>query len=556
MTTRTSSRRVAAGAATGAILLSLAYGGAAAVADEIAPAVDAAPAATESPAQPAEAPAAEAPAAPAVEQAPDAAPAAASPAETLAEPSEPEQPTEPDEPTDPQEPTDPEEPTEPEDPDVIAPALVVAMPAPAPRGWYTEPVSIELVAGDAESGVASIMWQVDGGPAQTIPGDIGIATIGFGGDHEFAAWAVDVAGNSSEVATRTVMIDMAAPYVQSFSQPQDAVFQLGADVTLEFECSDDLSGVDMCITGELPNGKLDTSTVGDHTVDVIAVDVAGNQTVIPYRYSVTDADTSAPAITATASGTHVNDQWFTGTDAKVTLEVADATEEGVSIHYTIPGMPEVSVDGTSTEFLVPSDGAFDIAYYAEDAAGNRSETQTITVRRDTVVPTIAYAAHYTDGTPVENGAVVPQNAEIEFGHECVDSISGVADCTSEVQNGEFLDTKDLGGHSVLLMSTDAAGNEVSVIFDYTVEEPSEPTDPGNGGEEPTDPVGDGGAPAQPGTGQPAPAVVTPARNTADDDRLASTGVSQVAGIAGLVAALLAGGFGLTALGVARRRRAS
>ncbi|PJJ72920.1 hypothetical protein CLV46_2499 [Diaminobutyricimonas aerilata] len=549
MNTRISSRRVAAGAATGAILLSLVYGGAA-VADEIGPAAEQAPVSTDAPAAAVAQPAAtdapvEAPTQPTAE--PTTGPtkqAPVEPARPAADPASAATPA----------PAEPEvatsQPIALADPDTTAPSIIVEVPPASPRGWYTGAVKITLAAGDPGNNLRGIVYSIDGGPEHWIVGPGGAATIETGGEHVFSAYAVDWADNRSAVATSAVNIDLAAPYVATFSQPQDSVYPLDFEVSLGYLCADDLSGVDSCYDEDRLEGMLDTSTVGEHTVDVMARDVAGNETVIPFRYSVVDDDITAPAITAVASGPHTNDEWFTG-ETRVEFQVHDTTEEGVSITYQVPGRWPTTVRDTRAATLIDTDGVFDITYYAEDAAGNRSEQQTITVRRDTVVPVIAHAAHDASGAPVGNGAVVAQNAEIEFGYECTDTTSGVAECSSEVQSGELLDTRDLGGHSVLLTSTDAAGNEVSVIFDYTVEEVVDPVDPGNGGEEPTDPIG--GAPDQPGTAQPTPAVVTPARSTtSDDDRLASTGVEQVTPLGVLTAGMLAVGSALIAIGLRRR----
>ncbi|WP_314650328.1 hypothetical protein [uncultured Microbacterium sp.] len=437
-------------------------------------------------------------------------------------------------------------------PDTGAPSLIVELPQPSPRGWYTAEVPITLAAADMEGPVTAIHWSVDGGPATVVSGASATATIATGGEHVFSAFAVDAAGNRSGTLTRDVNVDLAAPWVATFSQPQDAQFDLGEQVDLGYICDDDLSGVDSCTDEDRVDGRLDTATAGPKEVRVRAADVAGNEQTISYRYTVVD-EATPPTVSASVSGAQGSNGWFAG-DATVTLTVAEA-EGGTILHYQVPGGEPVSVAGTAASFDVTSDGVFDIVYSAEDAEGNRSAEQTITVRRDSVAPVIdisaGAAAPIFAADEVPNGAVVAQGAEFALDYTCSDELSGVETCEGDIPTGTLLPTDDLGYHEILVTSSDAAGNESSAIFEYTVEVVGEPTDP----ETPAEP----GTPAQPGGpaapsgsgGAPSGAAAAPRPAAATvDGWLASTG--GAAPWALTIAAATLVGAGALAL-VARRR---
>ena len=68
-------------------------------------------------------------------------------------------------------------------PDTTAPSLIIELPQPSPRGWYTDAVPVSLVATDVE-------WSWGTGPEVTGPGEALLlamlgrkqAVAGLGGD--------------------------------------------------------------------------------------------------------------------------------------------------------------------------------------------------------------------------------------------------------------------------------------------------------------------------------------------------------------------------------------
>lgn len=475
---RISSRRLAAGAATGAILLSLAYGGAA-VADDLADPIAA------------------------------------------------------------------------DAPDTTPPVLNLDLPNAPSSGWHTTPVMITLSGGDAEGPLAGITYRLDGGEPVTNTSPTVEFTVETDGRHTLTAWATDAAGNVSEPQTRSFAIDTELPDIGNYPLGSNLLYRLGEHVPFTYDCWDWGSGIESCSDTSGTPGVLDTTAEGDFEFELIAEDIAGNRRVMHFSYTVID-DSAAPVVRAEPVGTRGNDDWLTDADAAVRIWMTDENPGLVS--YSFDHHTWTSATG---EIAVPlrTDGTHVIEYRGTDRLGNSSDIETITVRRDATAPLIAFAATDAAGAVVENGAVVEPGAEITFGHECTDATSGIADCTSEVPAGSLLDTQELGSHSVLMTATDAAGLESTAIFEYTVEAPGEPTDPGTGGEQPG--PGTGGeqpGPAQPAPAQPAPAQHTPSRPaaTTSDDRLASTGVGQITPLGVLTASMLAAGSALIAIGLRRR----
>jgi hypothetical protein len=77
-----------------------------------------------------------------------------------------------------------------------------------------------------------------------------------------------------------------------------AVYALGANVSVDYACTDELSGIASC-TGTLPSGgSIDTSHTGTYAFQVIAGDRAGHTTSKAVTYTITDR--TAPAITIAA----------------------------------------------------------------------------------------------------------------------------------------------------------------------------------------------------------------------------------------------------------------
>jgi predicted CXXCH cytochrome family protein len=139
-------------------------------------------------------------------------------------------------------------------------------------GAYTGTVSLE--ATDTESGVAETLFSLDGGILTT-----GTVVVASGdGTHTVQFWSVD---NASNVETPTIaefLVDTTAPMTTS-----DALEAYVDSATVTLTSQDNTGGAGLAETfyrldaGEVATGTVvTTSTVGTHTVDFWAVDLAGN----------------------------------------------------------------------------------------------------------------------------------------------------------------------------------------------------------------------------------------------------------------------------------------
>ncbi len=159
-------------------------------------------------------------------------------------------------------------------------------------GWYRSNVAVALAATDEDggSGVASISYAVDGGPAQMVDAAAANVTVTGNGTHNVTYTATDATGNTSPSGTATFKIDATAPVI-SITPVDGTSYAKGANVPTGLACSDPHSGVATC-TGP---ATLDTSTSGSRTVTFNATDLAGNSIQRTLAYTVLAPPPPPPA---------------------------------------------------------------------------------------------------------------------------------------------------------------------------------------------------------------------------------------------------------------------
>jgi CSLREA domain-containing protein len=176
--------------------------------------------------------------------------------------------------------------------DGIAP-LVTSVASPAPvNGWNTGPVTVQVSASDAQTGVKEIHTTVGSDPMVVTPGSSASVLVSAQGTTTVNYAAVDNAGNQASGST-VVKIDTGLPSINITSPP--TAITVGASATAGFTCSDAVSGVASCtarVTGPGVNqavangGALPTGTGGQYTLTVTATDVAGNTTTATRSYGI------------------------------------------------------------------------------------------------------------------------------------------------------------------------------------------------------------------------------------------------------------------------------
>lgn len=362
----------------------------------------------------------------------------------------------------------------PADPTALAAAPTVTITAPAApaSGWFTGPVDLTIDAADPDDAVASVTYRIDGGPAVETPGDTAVVQLFIEGRRTFTAWATDAAGNVSATQTRQVLIDTTGPVVDSFSSPQDRFVQRGGIRThFTYGAHDDLSGLaGRCrVDGLTPDGDLDNSVLGEHSLEIECVDKAGNRSVTEYRWTVVD-DTTPPRLSADIVGrTLGSPDWSVDENTSVVLRLDDELTEQSQLLFRVGTADWQLVSGPQTIVPITEDGVFDVIYDGYDGVGNSGGMHTLTVRRDTVAPEVALAASDEAGAPLASGASVPQGSRVVLDYDCTDATSGVASCDAGVVSGGMLDTNTPGSHEVTVTATDVAGHRTRTVFAYSVD---------------------------------------------------------------------------------------
>ncbi len=147
----------------------------------------------------------------------------------------------------------------------------------------TGPVDVALYPGGNVAGAPSFTAQLT--PAAGAPFSVQVANALPDGVYTAVASQSDDTGNTGVVVS-TFTVDTVAPKV-TITAPADGVSYTQGDVVKSsYSCSDPGSGVARCV-GAVANGSaLDTSTVGDRTFTVNAIDRAGNATSTTVRYAV------------------------------------------------------------------------------------------------------------------------------------------------------------------------------------------------------------------------------------------------------------------------------
>ncbi|OGU14682.1 MAG: hypothetical protein A2076_08215 [Geobacteraceae bacterium GWC2_53_11] len=184
-------------------------------------------------------------------------------------------------------------------------------------------------------------------------------------------------------------------------------------------------------------------------LSVLSDDQANPAVII--SLAATAADTIAPAVTASLSGTKGNNDWFV-TNALVSIVAADSGSGVKEIRYALDNGAEQVVTGSTVAFTVSGDGSHTVAYRVIDNANNE---------------VIGSSALKIDGTaPAITGAALSQpnangwyNNNVTIHFSATDAVSGVAGLTADTAV-----TAEGIGQTVTGTAVDMAGNSAS----YTV----------------------------------------------------------------------------------------
>jgi hypothetical protein len=275
----------------------------------------------------------------------------------------------------------------------------------------------------------------------------------------------DKAGNVSAPATVTgINIDRTAPVVagspSSRTAPVNGWYRDA--VTVDFTCTDALSGVALCPTSKVLSGNgANQSVTSDPAADK-AGNVSAGKTIGDINIDGTAPTTSADNQCTKSNG------WCTGATANVVLTAADqAGLSGVKeLRYSVNGGAQQAAAGARTTVVVPLDGSGEakVTYFAVDSAGNVEEANTVALQYDNIAPTVTHTV-----TPQSN-AEGWSNRDVVVHFDAKDNDAGSGIAPGSVTPDVTVDTETAG--TVITGSAhDVAGNlgtdKVTVKLDKT-----------------------------------------------------------------------------------------
>ncbi len=283
--------------------------------------------------------------------------------------------------------------------------------------------------------------------------------------------ATDGAGNEVTVST-TFEVDTIAPTVY-ITVPEDGSSLITSTVLVRWEQSDIGSGLDVVVVridaGEWLTAETNSSTFssvseGEHTVDVMATDLAGNSDMDSVTFSV---DGSAPVIDITSPA----DGELLSVDSVVAeWEVTDGGSGVSSVEYKLDASAWVPTTETGSATLSDlSEGAHTFSVRAEDEVGNTA-TSSVTFSVDTLVPTVDITSP-ADGAVMSSGDVLVEY-DVSGTGSAVESVEISLDGGAWEETGmssTLLQSLAEGDHDVSVRATDEAGHQATDSVSFSVD---------------------------------------------------------------------------------------
>ncbi|MEM0449892.1 MAG: Ig-like domain-containing protein, partial [Methanomassiliicoccales archaeon] len=196
--------------------------------------------------------------------------------------------------------------------DITGPTVIILSPSDGDM-LNQSTVQIIWIGSDAHSGVAYYEYDLDSSGWTYYSGQDGTHSKTFNlmeGYHTFKVRAFDLAGNPSNTAIISFLVDLTAPELSVLMPNQDEMFALD-EVTIAWNATDNLSGIahyevsidggSWILVGLDTNYTFTGLADGNHTAYVKAVDKAGNYNVTSVSF-VTDITPPDVVILTPAEG--------------------------------------------------------------------------------------------------------------------------------------------------------------------------------------------------------------------------------------------------------------
>ena len=282
------------------------------------------------------------------------------------------------------------------------------------------------------------------------------------GKHDLYLWLVDAAGNADHnnrnVDPQVFWYDGTPPVSSlQLSPPLPASGWYSTAVSASFSATDGPggSGVDVVWNRVGANPwtvfpSVQIANEGLHVLDYYAQDVAGN--LEPTRTITIGLDFTPPAVALLAERPPPASGWYTAA-VRFTLALSDTLSGNPVGYYRLNN----AAWQTASQFQLPADGVYQIDFYGEDAAGNRSATGSAQARLDVTPPATAYLV---EGAQGQNGWFV---SPLTIRLIATDTGSGVAATHYRLNDGPWQSGAQVqltadGLYTLDFYSVDLAGN--------------------------------------------------------------------------------------------------
>lgn len=352
--------------------------------------------------------------------------------------------------------------------DVVPPTLEITYPV---EGAYVgSSVTVTWIGSDADSGIAYYIVSIEGLFFVNVTESSYTINDLAEGPCTVLVTAYDVAGNYLDVPV-SFTVDVTAPTV-TIDSPADNFLSTESSVTMTWNGSDVVSGVDryeVSWEGGAPVTLLPSDSTytfnglsdGSHVLTVTVYDKAGLSSSDAVTIRV---DTQPPSLTITYP---VEGGYVANSDVTVTWSGFDA---GTGVAYytaSIEGLAPFNTTGTSCTFNDLADGTYTVLVSAYDQLGNhRDVTATFTV--DTVAPALAIDSP-EEGQLLNSSSVTvswnttddnPGTVLVRFDDEAWATATGEEFSKTALNDGH---------HTAYVKATDAAGNSVEGMVNFTVD---------------------------------------------------------------------------------------
>jgi hypothetical protein len=284
------------------------------------------------------------------------------------------------------------------------PALSLSTDPASPNGlnnWYIAPVTVSAVAGDGESGLASIAYRVDGGAWQSGSS----VQVSEDGQHTVTFSATDNIGNSAQQSV-TFKVDGTPPVLSMIpSGTQGNADWYTSTVSLSITASDTTSGPPMVQYNLDGAGWSSISgpiviSDGKHVVQAQALDAAGNLATDSMAIQV---DTIAPTQTLDVQGVDGKNGWYVS-DVQADV-IASDTGSGIA-------SSTISDNGAAPKSspITLMDGVHHLQFTTTDDAGNQVVgSQTINV--DQTLPSVSITSPEQDTVVISSQNITGQTSD-------------------------------------------------------------------------------------------------------------------------------------------------